>query len=94
MIVLKGDYNGVVIRLPEPADVKTLCRIANKFSFDIDAISEDRHYVIDAKSELGLYSLDLSKNILLHTTGSKEDTQRFFNEIRAYIIEDSIPEEN
>ena len=50
--------------------------------------------MIDAKSELGLYSLDLSKNILLHTTGSKEDTQRFFNEIRAYIIEDSIPEEN
>ena len=54
-------------------DVKEFVNIVMKYDFDIDLVSG--RYVIDAKSIMGIFSLDLSKPIDLniHTEGNADD---------------------
>ncbi len=49
--------------------VKSFVNVISKYEFDFDLVSG--RYVIDAKSIMGIFSLDLSKNIDLniHTDG-------------------------
>lgn len=42
-------------------DVKNFVNIVNKYDFDVDLTSG--RYVVDAKSIMGIFSLDLSKPI-------------------------------
>lgn len=51
--------------------VKTFVNEINRFDFDFDLVSG--RYVIDAKSIMGIFSLDLSKTIDLniHAEGGK-----------------------
>ncbi|MEE1196399.1 MAG: HPr family phosphocarrier protein [Lachnospiraceae bacterium] len=53
--------------------VKSFVNEINKFDFDFDLVSG--RYVIDAKSIMGIFSLDLSKPIDLniHADGDKLD---------------------
>ncbi|MCI5699391.1 MAG: HPr family phosphocarrier protein [Lachnospiraceae bacterium] len=53
--------------------VKSFVNEINKFDFDFDLVSG--RYVIDAKSIMGIFSLDLSKPIDLniHVDGDKLD---------------------
>ncbi|HUM82304.1 MAG TPA: HPr family phosphocarrier protein [Lachnospiraceae bacterium] len=53
--------------------VKTFVNDINRFDFDFDLVSG--RYVIDAKSIMGIFSLDLSKPIDLniHAEGDKLD---------------------
>lgn len=44
-------------------DVKNFVNIINKFDFDVDLVSG--RYVVDAKSIMGIFSLDLSRPITL-----------------------------
>ena len=64
-------------------DVKNLVNIVNKYDFDIDLISD--RYVVDAKSIMGIFSLDLTKPITVdaHT----DDTSAFLNDIKPYITD-------
>ncbi|MBQ3220299.1 MAG: HPr family phosphocarrier protein [Clostridia bacterium] len=50
------------------SQVKTFVSIVQKYSYDIDLRSE--RYVVDAKSILGIFSLDLSKpiNVEIHSS--------------------------
>lgn len=63
-------------------DVKDFVNVVNKYDFDVDLTSG--RYVVDAKSIMGIFSLDLSKPIRVevHT----EDCENFCNEIKAFII--------
>ena len=54
----------VSILLKEAQNIKTFVAIINKYPFDIDLRSG--RYVVDAKSILGIFSLDLSKPIDLN----------------------------
>jgi len=49
------------ISLKSITDVKDFVNIVNKYDFDIDLTSG--RYVVDAKSIMGIFSLDLSKPI-------------------------------
>ena len=51
------------IRLTLAENVKTFVNIVNKYDFEMD-LRAGRH-VVDAKSILGIFSLDLSKPITL-----------------------------
>ena len=51
----------VSILLKEAQNIKTFVSIINKYPYDIDLRSG--RYVVDAKSILGIFSLDLSKPI-------------------------------
>ena len=63
-------------------DVKNFVNIVNKYDFDIDLISD--RYVVDAKSIMGIFSLDLTKKITVeaHT----EDAEAFANELAPYLV--------
>lgn len=62
-------------------DIKAFVNIVNKYDFDVDLTSG--RYVVDAKSIMGIFSLDLSKPIKVdvHT----DDADAFIEEIKAYI---------
>lgn len=51
------------ILLKSIIDVKNFVNIVNEFDFDIDL--ESGRYVVDAKSIMGIFSLDLSKPIIM-----------------------------
>ena len=57
------------IKLSLAENVKTFVNIVNKYHFDMD-LRAGRH-VVDAKSILGIFSLDLSKPITLEVDDDK-----------------------
>ena len=60
------------IMLSSIGDVKDFVNIVNKYSFDVDLTSG--RYVVDAKSIMGIFSLDLSNPIKvdIHDANAKE----------------------
>ncbi len=52
------------IFLKSIVDVKNFVNIVNEYDFDIDL--EAGRYIIDAKSIMGIFSLDLSRPIKMH----------------------------
>jgi len=64
-------------------DVKNFVNIVSKYDFDIDLISD--RYVVDAKSIMGIFSLDLTKPITVevHTN----DADEIMNELKPYAAE-------
>ncbi|MBP0973252.1 MAG: HPr family phosphocarrier protein [Oscillospiraceae bacterium] len=69
------------ISLKTFGDVQEFVNILMKFAFDIDLVSG--RYIVDAKSIMGIYSLDLTKPIELqaHT----DDAEKLFEAIDKYI---------
>ncbi|HOQ76278.1 MAG TPA: HPr family phosphocarrier protein [Thermoclostridium sp.] len=64
-------------------DVKDFVNIVNKYDFDVDLTSG--RYIVDAKSIMGIFSLDLSKPIRMEVHGDNYDA--FINEIKSFIVE-------
>ena len=69
------------IMLSSINDVKNFVNIVNRYDFDVDLTSG--RYVVDAKSIMGIFSLDLSKPIKVEVHG--ENCEDFINELRPYI---------
>lgn len=61
----------VIIRLPSVKEVKDFVGAVSSCGCDID-IAADR-YIIDAKSIMGIFSLDLSKPIELRIISDEEN---------------------
>lgn len=64
--------------------VKAFVNEVTKFESDFDLVSG--RYVIDAKSIMGIFSLDLSKPIDLNVH-SEEDEARILQALAPYIVE-------
>ena len=64
-------------------DVKSFVNIVTKYDFDVDLVSG--RYAIDAKSIMGIFSLDLSKPIKLEAHSDNVDA--FFAEIKPFIVD-------
>lgn len=71
------------IMLSSIIDVKNFVNKVNLFDFDIDLVSG--RYVVDAKSIMGIFSLELSKPISARVYS--EDTEKFEEELKDFIIE-------
>lgn len=63
-------------------DVKDFVNIASKYDFDVDLTSG--RYVIDAKSIMGIFSLDLSKPIKVEI--HSDDCDSFVQELDRFIV--------
>ena len=61
-------------------DVKDFVNIVNKYEFEIDLISG--RYVVDAKSIMGIFSLDLSKPIRVEAHTDSADA--LCEDLKAY----------
>ena len=65
-------------------DVKNFVNIVSKYDFDIDLVSD--RYVVDAKSIMGIFSLDLLNPIKL--TAHAEDCTALFEQLAPFIVEE------
>ena len=65
-------------------DVKEFVNIVMKYDFDIDLVSG--RYAIDAKSIMGIFSLDLSKPIDLNIHDD-ENADDILKTLAPYIVE-------
>ncbi len=64
--------------------VKTFVNLINRFDYDFDLVSG--RYVIDAKSIMGIFSLDLSKPITLHIHADDTNAEAVLNELAPYMV--------
>lgn len=67
--------------------VKQFCTISNEAPFDVDLISG--RYTIDAKSIMGIFSLNLSNPIemVAHCDINSDHGEKFFNDIAGFIVD-------
>ncbi len=63
-------------------DVKNFVNIVNKYSCDVDLTSG--RYVVDAKSIMGIFSLDLTKPIKIDI--HSEDGQALVDELQPFVV--------
>ncbi len=63
-------------------DVKDFVNIVSKYDFDVDLTSG--RSVVDAKSIMGIFSLDLSKPIKVEV--HSDDCDKFMEELDKFII--------
>jgi hypothetical protein len=63
-------------------DVKDFVNIANRYEFDVDLTSG--RYVVDAKSIMGIFSLDLSKAIKVEV--QSDTTGEFYKEVKVFEV--------
>ena len=75
----------VMISLNSIDKVKSFVNDISKFNFDFDLVSG--RYVIDAKSIMGIFSLDLSKPIELNIHAEGETLDSVMEKLTPYIIE-------
>ena len=74
----------VMISLNSIDKVKSFVNDISKFNFDFDLVSG--RYVIDAKSIMGIFSLDLSKPIELNIHADGENLDAVMEKLTPYII--------
>ena len=75
----------VTVNLSESQKIKSFVNIVNKYAFDMDLRSG--RYVVDAKSILGIFSLDLSKPVELEIFSEDEETiSKFMEDIKPYLV--------
>ena len=74
----------VQISLNSIDKVKSFVNSITQFDFDFDLISG--RYVIDAKSIMGIFSLDLSKPIELNIHAEGENLDAVMEKLTPYII--------
>lgn len=73
----------VTIRLNTINDVKQFVNTVGKCEYDVDLISG--RYAVDAKSIMGIFSLDISKPIRLDAHTDNADA--FFAEIKPFVVD-------
>ncbi len=71
------------IMLSSINDVKNFVNIVNKYDCEIDLTSG--RYVVDAKSIMGIFSLDLTKPIKMEIHA--DNTDAIIGELKPYITE-------
>ena len=74
----------VQISLNSIGKVKSFVNVITQFEYDFDLISG--RYVIDAKSIMGIFSLDLSKpiDLAIHTEENLDDVMEV---LKPYLVE-------
>ena len=79
--------NTVMIRLSSIQDVRNFVDTVTKYNIDID-LSSGR-YIVDAKSIMGIFSLDLLNPIKLSAQTDKEDQVKArFDYLKAFIVDE------
>jgi len=74
----------VRISLDSIDKVKAFVNVINKYDYDFDLVSG--RYVIDAKSIMGIFSLDLSRPIDLNIHAEEDALEAIEKDLSEYII--------
>ena len=65
------------------SDVKSFVNSVVKYDFDVDLLSG--RYAVDAKSIMGIFSLDLSKEITMEI--HSDDCADFLTDVKPFIVQ-------
>ena len=65
--------------------VKNFCNAIAQFESEFDLISG--RYVIDAKSIMGIFSLDISKPIELNIHAEGDELEKILEVLKPYVVE-------
>ena len=65
----------------KPAQVEEFVSAAAKCDFDVDIYYN--RYVVDAKSILGVFGLDLTKTLTVEYSGSNQQFEQYLNGVTA-----------
>lgn len=74
----------VTVKLDSIEKIKTFNRTVCRFDCDFDL--EQGRYYIDAKSMLGIMSLDLSSTLELHFSSSEEEETAIMEAIKDFLV--------
>lgn len=74
----------VKISLNSIDKVKSFVNDITKYDYDFDLVSG--RYVIDAKSIMGIFSLDLSKDIDLNIYAEGEEAENVLQVLNPYLV--------
>lgn len=74
----------VQISLNSIDKVKSFVNEITKYDYDLDLVSG--RYVIDAKSIMGIFSLDLSKPIDLNIHAENQDADNIIELLKPYLV--------
>lgn len=74
----------VMISLNSIDKVKSFVNEITKYDYDFDLVSG--RYVIDAKSIMGIFSLDLSKDIDLNIHADGEEVEEILENLKPYLV--------
>ena len=72
------------VQLTSINDVKQFVNAACAQNCDIDIVCG--RYIIDAKSIMGIFSVDLAKPIGVEVRGSEDDAAAFCEQVKAFIV--------
>lgn len=72
------------VKLNSINDVKELVSASSMQSCDIDVVSG--RYLVDAKSIMGLFSLDLANPVTLQVHGTDAQCEEFYKLIESIIV--------
>ena len=70
------------IKLNTIEDVKKFVGVVFRYEYDVDVVSG--RYAVDAKSILGLFSIDLSKEVVMKVHSS--ECHELLNELKDFIV--------
>lgn len=77
----------MLIKLNCIENAKEFCKIASSTPYkDVDIDLKCGRYVIDAKSILGILSVDLMREMKVVFHGNEKDKNRFKEEIKKFLI--------
>lgn len=76
----------IKIRLQSIEDVKSFVSIVSQFKGYFDLVSG--RYVVDAKSVMGIFSMDLSKDLEMRILETNEQEQEILTAIKPFIVEE------
>jgi len=74
-----------LVQINSIEDVKELVTSATMLECDIDVLSG--RYLVDAKSIMGLFSLDLGKPVTIQIHGTDELCDEFYSSIKHMVLQ-------
>lgn len=79
-----------MVRMPDIKSVKEFVEIANKSLVPADLVSD--RYVVDARSIMGIFSLDLSKSIELRIRAKGKEADEMLESVKKFVTDEKVPE--
>lgn len=73
------------VKLNSITDVKEFSALANSREFELDLVSGK--YTVDAKSIMGIFSLDLSRTLTLIVRAEEKECKEFAEDAAKFIID-------
>ena len=84
MVIYLTDVDGILLNTMDR--IHKFSDIINSYPCDIDAMSHDNHYIVDAKSIMGIFSLDVSNPIVVRIhADSIEQVDDFKNKMKEFV---------